>query len=150
MMMIMMMMLMLHLQGDLPRVFAALQHLRRLVLAGNQLSGGLEDFSASLIAESKLQWLDIADNKIMGPLIAPDLIKLAVFSSMSDQFSTEFDRNSAHIFDASNNKLLGLISEELLEAYEGQVRVSAPVNYMHYTPGGSSRQARCVCCTHQE
>ena len=102
-------------QGAIPAEFGRMPHLRRLVLNNNKLSGGLDDFSAALPAHNKLQWLDIAHNQFSGTLFAPDIVKLAVFSSMRDQFQTEFDKQAIHIFDASNNQLIGEVSQEILQ-----------------------------------
>ena len=90
-------------------------HLRRLVLSKNKFSGDLNDFSEAVPRHSKLQWVDISDNKLGGTLFAPALIRLAVFSSMTDTYQTEFDRRATHIFDVSNNQLMGSIEEKLLQ-----------------------------------
>lgn len=102
-------------QGKVPQQFGSMPHLRRLVLNNNKFSGDLNDFSEAVPPHSKLQWLDVADNQISGPLFAPALLRLAVFSSMTDTYQTEFDRRATHIFDASNNQLIGKIDQELLQ-----------------------------------
>lgn len=90
-------------------------HLRRLVLNNNKFSGNLNDFSEAIPRHSKLQWLNVAENQFSGPLFAPALIRLAVFSSMRDAFQTEYDRLAEHVFDASGNKLIGDIGTEILQ-----------------------------------
>lgn len=111
-------------QGNVPRQFGAMPHLRRLVLNNNKMSGDLNDFSAALPNHSRLQWLDISKNQFSGPLFAPDIVKLAVFSSMRDEFQSEFDKRAIHIFDASGNKLIGEISQEILQVWpQGQFSV---------------------------
>jgi hypothetical protein len=102
-------------QGKIPVQFGSMRHLRRLVLKNNKMNGDLNDFSEAIPHHSKLQWLDISKNQFSGPLFAPALIRLAVFSSMRDEYQTEFDRLAEHIFDASSNQLIGEISQEILQ-----------------------------------
>jgi hypothetical protein len=136
-------------QGKLPVQFGSMVHLRRLVLSDNKMSGDLNDFSEAIPKHSKLQSLSVANNQFSGPLFAPALIRLAVFSSMRDEYQTEFDRRGMHVFDASGNKLIGEISQELLQVCFPRTRTSRYVDsasVLHACLQQCRAACKCLVC----
>lgn len=104
-------------QRHISSQFGGMPHLQWLILNNNNFSGDLTDFSEAIPHHSKLQWLDIADNQLSGPLFAPALVGLAVFASMDDEFSLQSDRRSRHVFNASGDRPSGAVSQEIVRVH---------------------------------
>lgn len=91
-----------------------MQYLRELRLAHNRLSGSLNQFLNLVPENSVLSVLDLSGNEFTGGLFAPDVVKLATFSS--SRFDDSFDKTKPHIFNVENNRLQGAIDDQIVEA----------------------------------
>lgn len=100
-------------QGRLYAQYGAMQYLRELHLAGNQLTGSLNQFLNAVPENSVLSVLDVSGNSLSGGLFAPDVVKLAAFSS--SRFDDAFDKTKLHVFNVENNQLQGAIDDQIIE-----------------------------------
>ena len=132
-------------QGPLYPIYGSMPYLRHLRMANNELTGVLDSFSSALPANSVLSILDLSSNQLDGIVFFPDIVKLAAFSSARFEVGdgSQWDRNQAHLFDVSDNDLVGPIEPALLEVLPAS-RVPPACRTCFSATSSTTHEQRCA------